>query len=270
MADYFDMLVLELTGQPYSKTEHRRRLGTRLAQRSEGSIEFKHRNITAVLIEESCPHIAGYAPSWNYQGLLREAVERRLINDARIQPAFASSVAASLPSQGLNMTLAVEGPPRAGQRGLQVHEVGPPAAKGRVARVDWFAVEARNWSVGLQGELLVLEFERERLRRAHQPSLADRVEHVAVTLGDGLGFDIRSFDVDGSERLIEVKSTAYGKETPFFVSQRELLASREAGHRYQLSRVFRLREAPGMFRLTGALDATCRLDPAAYRARVAS
>jgi len=49
--------------------------------------------------------------------------------------------------------------------------------------------------------------------------LAERIEHIALTEGDGIGYDIRSFERDGSDRFIEVKTTAYGKQTPFFVSR---------------------------------------------------
>lgn len=48
VADYLHMLTLELSGQSYNKTEHRRRLQAKLNQRSDGSIEFKHCNIRGV------------------------------------------------------------------------------------------------------------------------------------------------------------------------------------------------------------------------------
>ena len=85
--------------------------------------------------------------------------------------------------------------------------------------------EARNASLGRAGEEFVLNFERARLIRLGQESLADRVEHIAVTEGDGAGFDIRSFEADGRDRFIEVKTTAYGKQVPFFVSQNEVMVS---------------------------------------------
>jgi hypothetical protein len=53
-----------------------------------------------------------------------------------------------------------------------------------------------------------MEVEKRRLRDARRDDLARRVEWVASTVGDGLGFDILSFDeLDGSERFIEVKTT---------------------------------------------------------------
>ena len=59
VADYLLMLTLELSGQKYSKAEHRRQLQTKLQQRSEGSIEFKHCNISAVMIDIGFPSIRG-------------------------------------------------------------------------------------------------------------------------------------------------------------------------------------------------------------------
>ena len=50
VADYFAMLEAELARTQYDKAEHRRQLPPMLDARSEGSIEFKHQNISAVLI----------------------------------------------------------------------------------------------------------------------------------------------------------------------------------------------------------------------------
>ena len=57
---YFAMLKAELRGEPYSKAEHRRALVKLLDKRSEQSVEFKHANISAVLIELGIPYISGY------------------------------------------------------------------------------------------------------------------------------------------------------------------------------------------------------------------
>ncbi len=49
--DYFDMLVADLAKLPYVKAQHRRTLLKKLKNiRSEGSIEFKHQNISAVML----------------------------------------------------------------------------------------------------------------------------------------------------------------------------------------------------------------------------
>ena len=49
VADYFAMLADDISARHYSKAEHRRALLPLLNDRSEGSVEFKHQNISAVL-----------------------------------------------------------------------------------------------------------------------------------------------------------------------------------------------------------------------------
>ena len=78
VADYLHMLTMELTGQQFNKTNHRRNLIQLLDSRSEGAIERKHQNISAILIELGCPYISGYKPLGNYQELLFEVVADRL------------------------------------------------------------------------------------------------------------------------------------------------------------------------------------------------
>ncbi|HEX5009216.1 MAG TPA: DUF3883 domain-containing protein [Planctomycetota bacterium] len=103
---------------------------------------------------------------------------------------------------------------------------------------------------------------------AGKHDLADLVEHVSITRGDGLGFDIHSFEVDGSNRFIEVKTTTQGKQTPFFVSRNEVDVSRELGQRYQLYRVFRVKHDASLFNVPGSLTETFSLQPEMFRARV--
>ncbi len=78
VADYFAMLEKELRGEAYNKTEYRRRLLPLLQERTEGSIEYKHQNISAVLIDLGYPYVDGYKPQRNYQQLLHDVIEGRL------------------------------------------------------------------------------------------------------------------------------------------------------------------------------------------------
>jgi hypothetical protein len=80
VADYFEMLRAELAGEPYSKAEHNRALRPKLNDRSKPSIEYKHRNISAVLIGLGQPYIDGYKPARNIQrSLLPQAVGEYLV-----------------------------------------------------------------------------------------------------------------------------------------------------------------------------------------------
>jgi hypothetical protein len=116
--------------------------------------------------------------------------------------------------------------------------------------------EARNRSLGNAGELFVLNFERARLINLGKEWLAEKVEHTSQTRGDGAGFDILSYEETGADRLIEVKTTKYGRETPFFVSRNELAVSESEASRYYLYRLFGFNVKPRLFTLAGAFSAS--------------
>jgi len=268
VADYFDMFDRELRGLPYSKSEHKRALVGLLDGRTVASAEYKHSNISAVLVDLGYPYLRGYKPLHNYQRALVDEVARRLANGGDLRRLLADS-ADSIPtaaSDGDPDRLLVDPPVRAEQPGRVAREA---VAQWRGALgVDYCEREARNSALGRAGEELVVEFERARLVRAGAPDCAQRVEQVSVSLGDGLGYDVRSFSPDRSERFIEVKTTRHGKFTPFFLSPNELSVSRRESRRYFLYRVFDFDFDPRLFQLEGALDTLCSLEPSQYLARV--
>ena len=97
--------------------------------------------------------------------------------------------------------------------------------------------------IGDIGELLAIEVEKKRLIDEGRPDLAKRIDHVAHTSGDGLGFDILSFERVGTaycEKYIEVKSTTGGKNKPFDISANEVEVSEEKGQQYSVYRFYGL------------------------------
>lgn len=74
---YFEMLLSELRGQPYNKSDHNRRVQARTG-RSRASIEFKFCNISAVLQDLQYPFVDGYKPRTNAQQSLWAVVKERL------------------------------------------------------------------------------------------------------------------------------------------------------------------------------------------------
>src|SRR5437870_4494422 len=58
VSDYFLMLSDEAAGAPFNKARHSRMMRSKI-DRSEGSIEFKHQNISAVLQRLGLPRIRG-------------------------------------------------------------------------------------------------------------------------------------------------------------------------------------------------------------------
>src|SRR5690625_4580080 len=77
-ADHLAMLADDISARRYSKAEHRRALLPLLNDRSEGSVEFKHQNISAVLKGLGEDWIPGYKPAFNFQITLVDAVARWL------------------------------------------------------------------------------------------------------------------------------------------------------------------------------------------------
>jgi hypothetical protein len=79
VADYFDILRAELSAENYRKAAHNQDLRPQLNHRSKSSVEYKHQNISAILIGMGLPYIDGYKPAKNYQKSLVQAVGEYLI-----------------------------------------------------------------------------------------------------------------------------------------------------------------------------------------------
>lgn len=266
VADYLQMLTMELAGQSYNKTVHRRQLQAKLNNRSNGSIEFKHCNISAAMIDLGFPYIRGYQPRSNYQALLGTVAEEQVRGETTLDQAalFAVQQPAVAPLQTDFSRVRSDAPMR--QHGISESGASPLF---KAVKRDYLEREAQNRSLGLAGEEFILQFEHWRLTSLGQPRLADKVEHVSRTKGDGLGYDILSFESDGKERFVEVKTTTFGRDTPFFVSRGELALSHGAKDQFHLYRLFEFRKSPRLFDLPGSLDQHCVLDPVTYRASFA-
>ena len=266
VADYFAMLRAELAAVDYSKAAHRRALVPRLNQRSEQSIEFKHANISAILVAYGLPYIDGYKPRAHYQQLLEQVVLQFLASSPHFFDDLLDGQVLD-PHQGPGHLVALsklEEKPPDPIRGAP--RVWNPAQ--RVVRVDFVRRDAENRRLGTLGEEFVLEVERKRLHdEARRPDLAARVEWTADLRGDGAGYDILSFEPDGRSRYIEVKTTGLAKAFPFCVTANEVACSDAVRDQYHLYRLFRFSRSPGLYILNGRLTDTCYLDPVQFRAR---
>lgn len=263
VADYLDMLVLDLNGQAFNKAERRRRLQPLLNQRSDASIEFKRRNISAVLQGLGIPPLRGYLPASNVQRELVEEVGRQVGARKDVDASALSAVErpTHIPDQH-DFSKVLAGAPKPEHRAAEP----TPAYLRTPIKRDYFEREASNRKMGLAGEEFVLRYEQWRLARLGLGRLADKVEHVSVTEGDGLGYDIRSYTPEGRERHLEVKTTAFGQLTPFFVSNNEERFSRDHADSFVLCRVFDFRASPRLFELPGQIASHCKLDPVTFRA----
>ena len=108
--------------------------------------------------------------------------------------------------------------------------------------------------------------ERLRLIAGDRADLARKLEWTSEVRGDGAGYDIHSFELDGRDRLIEVKTTNGTARTPFFLSENERAFSEERPEAFRLLRLHSFIQKPSAFELAPPLQDHLTLHPANYRA----
>ena len=142
------MLTLELAGQNYSKTEHRRTLKEKLQGRSDASVEFKHGNISAAMIDLGFPYIRVCKPRSNYQALLATIA----VEQVRVKPILDSVALAAVQHPAFLPTLTdfTKVKSEAPQRQHRAAEPLNPLLFRAVKR-DYLEREAQNQSLGSAG-----------------------------------------------------------------------------------------------------------------------
>lgn len=279
VADYLAMLNEEMAGRSYVKAVHNAAL-QQLTGRSRGSIERKHMNISAVMGRLGLPRIRGYLPYANFQSGLIEAVSRclsrqeplPLIADPPSPNVFAES---RLAWRGLVTDVGLSDHVATSLAGYDKPPEPTPddfkssdALERLVRKFDPAARDARNRALGKQGEQLVFDHECRFLIEKGRDDLARRVEWTSKERGDGAGYDIASFALDGRERLIEVKTTTGPARTPFFLSEGERSFSEERPDAFRLVRLYNFSQTPRAFELVPPLVAHLVLNPVSYRASI--
>jgi len=261
VADYFAMLAEDIAGHRYNKAEHRRALLPLLNQRSEGSVEFKHQNISAVLKGLGEDWIPGYKPAFNFQVTLVDAIARWLaLNSAWLDRPSAvrppTGLAEAAPIWfGPPPTLSNQPPPQELEQMLHI-----------ARKFDVAARDERNRALGRAGEERVLAHERAVLRTAGRVDLTGQVRWVSEEDGDGAGYDIASFAPNGSARLIEVKTTNGWERTPLHISRNELAVAEERRSEWSLIRLWGFAREPKAFELHPPLDAHVSLTATSFQA----
>ena len=257
VADYFHMLRMELLREPYVKSRRNAAL-QEVTGRSRGAIEYKHQNISAVLQRLGRPWIPGYKPMANVQKALIDGVERILDSQDDI---FSLQDNQEWDTAEESAVLFEPAPV------LRAEDAAESIALERLVRkFDPAERDARNRVLGKQGEERIVQSERARLRDAGRPDLARKVRWVSEEIGDGAGFDVLSFNLSSSERLLEVKTTSGHQLTPFYLTENERQLSAERPDEFRLVRLYDFLRSPRAFELTPPLEQSVVLRPTNYRA----
>lgn len=233
-----------------------------LSNRSTGSIRMGLQNVSAVLSDMGLMPLDGFSPLDNYRSFLPEMIQEWIKNDSGYQQLIQQlDELVQTPKDAEDDILnAITDPPPKSKRVAQSSPVS-----GTLGKPDYDAQGRRQRELGQKGEKWVLEFERQRLCAAGQSGLAKKIDYVA-SHHDGCGYDIRSFNEDGSERLIEVKTTNFGPTKPFLVTVNEISVSAEKAGSYFLYRVYNYSGKPTLYFLQGSIMKNYALKPIQFKA----
>ena len=124
---------------------------------------------------------------------------------------------------------------------VDIKEFALQAKKGKVVlkgtHIDHIQEAKSNKEIGDAGEEFVYQYERDVIKKY---KLGDdkQVRRVAKLDGDGLGYDILSYDKYGNEKYIEVKTTSGQEDGHIFITANELAQSEKCPEQYYLYRVY--------------------------------
>lgn len=89
---------------------------------------------------------------------------------------------------------------------------------------DWAMRDKRNRKLGVDGTFLFCDMRKNDSLLPIEGDLSKMVKSIAP-VDSSAGYDIRSFEVDGFEMFIEVKTASGPKIAAFFISANEMRAS---------------------------------------------
>lgn len=209
------------------------------------------------------PAIRGYKPRGNYQRLLVDVITEFITqHQTEVAKVVDNFEEVKTPAEQ-DFTAVLVDPPQPVEAGA------PTGSRPRIPRkLDFAQRDENNRKLGRAGESWTLGFEAHRLRAERLDELVPQIVWASDRLGDGLGYDIESFDSGPTSRYIEVKTTNGGALTPFNVSRNEVEFSRETDAQFYLYRVFDFSSDPRLYILRGSLHETVALEPVDYRARL--
>jgi len=256
VADYFSMLLAELSGKAYVKSRHSAALMAKIG-RSHRSVEFKHQNISAVLDELGLPWIPGYRPKLNFQNAIFDAIDRYITKHPGVLDPTQMVGAVSPPPSDVFVPPPLPTP---------ASEKIPERLRRLVLKFDPVERDHLNRSLGKAGEAFVVDIEKHRLKGGNRADLARMVRWTAAEDGDGAGYDISSFNLEGSPRLIEVKTTNGSARTPFFITRNEFSVALEVPTQWQIYRVHLFASGPRVFTVAPPLENRLKLSTETWRA----
>ena len=139
-----------------------------------------------------------------------------------------------------------------------------------IKKIDYIEKAKADMEVGELGEMLALQYEKEKLIKAGYEELASKVRSVSI-ISDAYGYDIESYELIGAKMekiFIEVKTTTNKLDVDFPVSRNEVEESNKKKDHYCVFRIYDAKSVtPSFYKVFGKIEDNFELDPVSYLAR---
>lgn len=141
-------------------------------------------------------------------------------------------------------------------------------------KVDFEGDTDRNKKLGNKGEDIVVDYEKKKLIEAGRNDLAEQVMATRKFAGNAEKFDVLSYEIDGSKKYIEVKTTTGSLNSAFHISENEVWFSEQPDFKdhYYLYRLynFNKREKKADMKIIKGSISRGKLVPTNYICRIGS
>lgn len=145
--------------------------------------------------------------------------------------------------------------------------------KYRPVKRDYVKSNKNKKIAGDTGEQIILAIEKQKLNDFGRDDLSEKVNWDSKDMGDGLGYDILSYDIlpNGEEKeiFIEVKTTTGSINKPFDVSINEVKFSQEHSDSFYIYRVYSLSSGCSKvkyYKIAGSIPENFNLIPTSFQA----
>ena len=253
---------------------HTREFLARKLNKSNKAVRLKMHHISSILVNSDLPYLETFKPfsrvdidfvDWKETELIKKKLLKELDTKEFID-LFITALSKSNYSTEITENNTFEKLPKP-----EVFEYNKTISQKTIRicpKINYVEREIKNSKLGEAGEKWVLDFEKRRLKNIGRGDLTDKVIWASKDIGDGLGYDIISYDKDGNKLFIEVKTTCLGKYSVFYLTEREIKTAAELGNDYLIYRVFDFDKETKIYKIENNIQEELNLIPNTYRATI--
>ena len=263
--NYFSMLKAEVSSEMYSKADFRNHLKKQFGIDDPKLVEIAHRQISAILAEIGLPTIDGYATATKHSKELEAVVYAYIEDNSKLIKSLwidddPASVNVPMELDDSKAVWVAE-PPSSDHLADAVRRWVPPVPM----ELDFRVREARNLNLAKAGERFAIAYERARLREIGRKDFLDRISWVSEIQGEDLGYNIHSYEKNGKNRFISVKTTNYGIRFPFYLTRYELAFAQKNPGSFYIYRIFNFSRNTRLFIVEKLAQKKKKMLPVMYR-----